>query len=191
MKQVITIKQQNILFSPFSKESMFSARCNKNCQQCLACNTKTHTFPVCKKACEKCNICSFSKNYPHNNATLSLTQKPKLIFDKKSGIIHKIKDYPPNIYWYHNPIECEDTCDPRICQIYKKQLFDYRMCRECKRQDPSKCWSKSQFKCISCPSNETYKSCKKLHGCSNPNGSMHRNTIPINPKYNNCQLCKM
>ncbi len=168
---------------------MYSAKCNISCQQCMACDNNDD-FPQCKTACEECNICQFSKNYPHNKAVLPLIQKPHHYYNRQSGLIHKVEPYPPNIYWYHNPLGCEDVCDPRVCRAYKRQLFDYRMCRECKKYDPSKCWSRSQFKCVPCPVGEAYQDCKVTHGCMNPHGPLHWNSDPINPKYTNCLLCR-
>ena len=101
--------------------------------------------------------------------------------------IHKVPEYPPTIYWYPNPMECEDVCGKKVCNKYYRQLNNYRMCQICQSQKTPMCWNPNAQRCEMCSPEQAWESCSDRFGAQNPNGWLHANTGPINPKYTGCQ----
>lgn len=102
-------------------------------------------------------------------------------------VTHKVPEYPPTIYWYPNPMECEDVCGRKVCNQYYRKLNNYRMCQICQSQKTPMCWNPDAQRCDMCSPEQAWESCSDRFGAQNPNGWLHANTGPINPKYTGCQ----
>jgi hypothetical protein len=105
----------------------------------------------------------------------------------ESCVRYRVPEYPPTIYWYPNPMECEDVCGRQVCNRYYRQLNDYRMCQVCQSQKTPMCWNPNAQRCEMCSPEHAWESCSDRFGAQNPNGWLHANTGPINPKYTGCQ----
>jgi hypothetical protein len=104
---------------------------------------------------------------------------------------YRIPDAQPYMYWYPNPVECEDTCGKDVCNAYYKAMNDNRNCQRCQRKDPPQCWDSENETCIDCPRRVALASCnsRNTYGCANPRGFPNADSAPINPVYTGCQLC--
>lgn len=109
-------------------------------------------------------------------------------YETDSGYGFNIPNYPPAIYWYPNPTECEDTCGPQVCNAYYKRANDYRMCNVCQTLKKPMCWDPRSQRCVDCAPEQALESCEKRFGSTNPNGWPHARVAPINPKYTGCAL---
>lgn len=114
--------------------------------------------------------------------------KPQWI-ENDDGYTYQIPAYPPYVYWYPNPVECRDACGSATCNAYFKRMNDYRMCQFCQNLKTPQCWNPGRQRCEACPPEQALSRCEDNFGCRNPNGWMHDNVPPINPKYTGCQLC--
>ena len=115
--------------------------------------------------------------------------KPIAYKDYNSGYSYQIPQYPPYVYWYPNPVECRDACGADKCDAYYKRMNDYRGCQRCQTLKIPKCWNSTTQRCESCSPEKALSRCEDNFGCRNPNGWVHDNVAPINPKFSGCQLC--
>jgi hypothetical protein len=103
-----------------------------------------------------------------------------------NGLTYHVPQYPPSIYWYPNPTECEDVCGKKKCKEYYRRLNNFRMCQMCQSLKDPMCWDPQAQKCIGCTPEQALESCENRFGAKNPNGWMQANVGPINPKYTGC-----
>lgn len=107
-------------------------------------------------------------------------------YDAGNGFTFNVPEYPPPIYWYPNPVECEDACGAPVCNAYYRRLNNYRMCQVCQSLKRPMCWDPQAQQCVGCTPEHALDSCEDRFGSRNPNGWMHSNVGPINPKYTGC-----
>lgn len=105
------------------------------------------------------------------------------------GRTYRVADYPPYVYWYPRPVECEDACGQATCDRYYRRLNDYRMCQFCQSLREPQCWDASAQRCVRCPPGVALRPCEDQFGCRNPNGWFHTRVPPQNPKYTGCRMC--
>ena len=167
--------------------SVYSNRCQKPCLKCLSCRFKSPYNEMCQLECEECGKCVYDRDrygkYPP-------VVRPRYYYTE--DLVYDVNMYKPNMYWYPNPLGCRDVCGGPVCDVYEEKLRNYRMCRQCQLQNPPKCWSPKDQKCVKCPLSEAWRDCQSSdrYGCRNLRGYLHRNTRPINPKYTFCKLCR-
>lgn len=114
--------------------------------------------------------------------------KPRPAEYQVHGLTYQIPQYPPPIYWYPNPVTCEDSCGSSKCQDFYGKQNDYRMCQMCQNLKSPMCWDPKSRRCVDCLPEHSLESCEQRFGSRNPNGWLHANVAPINPKYTGCQL---
>jgi hypothetical protein len=107
-----------------------------------------------------------------------------------NDVFFQLPDNGPYLYWYPNPTECRDVCNPKRCNEYYTQLNNYNNCNRC-QLNPGRpmCWNPKTQQCYKCSQKKAMKSCTKpsAYGTPNPNGWPHREVGgPINPKYTGC-----
>lgn len=137
-----------------------------------------------------------SMDYPyyvqrHNAPQVYFNPKPLLKVDAtnpRAILYNEIPPYPNYIYWYPNPMKCQDVCGNKVCDAYYEKANNYRNCMRCQRKDPPQCWSSKFQQCINCPPEHALTPCasRTRYGMPNPNGELHADVSPQNPLYNGC-----
>jgi hypothetical protein len=117
------------------------------------------------------------------------TEPKPIEFASPNGYSYQIPQYPPYVYWYPNPVECRDACGTKVCEEYHRRMNNYRMCKFCQTLKRPMCFDPRRQSCVPCRPEQALARCEDNFGCRNPNGWMHDNVEPINPKYTGCQLC--
>lgn len=115
--------------------------------------------------------------------------QPKPVGRRANGYTFQIPPRSPYVYWYPNPVECSDACGTEVCVEYQRRLNNYKMCQMCQSLKKPMCYSAQKQQCVPCAPEQALSSCEENYGCRNPNGWVHNNVAPINPKYTGCQLC--
>ncbi len=126
----------------------------------------------------------------HNRPQVFTNPKPTS-WSKNEGFVHKISNYPPNIYWYPNPTECRDACGGKRCGNYYQQKNDFLNCQRCQlvKYPGPMCWDRTKQMCVKCPKEQALAPCEQSYGCSSPLGFPNQSTPPINPLYTGCANC--
>jgi hypothetical protein len=131
----------------------------------------------------------FGIRSPALNVPEVLPRARPLEYSASQGFVYQNYAYPPMMYWYPNPRECEDVCGGDVCNQYYRKKNDFRMCQVCQSLKKPMCWDSSKQQCVNCPKRQAMASCTDTHGCVNPNGWVNDNVGPVNPKYTGCKMC--
>lgn len=135
------------------------------------------------------NLYPFGIRSPALNVPTVLPNPRPRDYSPSQGFVYQNYTYPPMIYWYPNPRECEDICGGDVCNQYYRKMNDYRMCQLCRSLRPGQCWDRQKQACRPCRPRERWTSCEDSLGCVNPNGWVNDNVAPVNPKYTGCKMC--